>query len=257
MSKEKTSRKIQYKKNFLTDVIFRIDFPVILDIAENTPKGFQNKILNDFPVLEPIQQFGVKIERKGSNIDTFTADKTTWRFSSPDKNYLTELDAEFLAVVCKKYSNFTDFKNTVSKILKSFVQLYPKLELAINRLGLRYINQIQLEESDFFGWQSYLNKSLITNLDFFENKNDLRRAMQVYEIMLEDDVNMNLKCGIFNSSFPAPVNKKEFILDYDCYTKTQLSRDQVIDKLTKFNEIAGKYFERSINDSLRKVLNHG
>ena len=255
MTKKKTPEKIQYKKNFLTDVIFRVDFPIILDIAENTPKEFQNKIMNDFPTLEPIQQFGVRIEKKDLDINTFPANKTTWRFLSSNKNYLIELDSEFLAVVCKKYDNFTDFKKTVFKILKSFVHLYPKL--VINRLGLRYINQIQLEEADFFIWQSYLNKSLITNLDFFENKNDLRRAMQVYEITLEDEVNINFKCGIFNSSFPAPINKKEFTLDYDCYTRTQLPSDQVIDKLTKFNEIIGKYFERSITNKLREVLNNG
>lgn len=255
MTKKKTPEITQYKKNFLTDVIFRVDFPIVLDIVENTPKEFQNKIMNDFPILEPIQQFGVRIEKKDSDINTFTANKTTWRFLSPNKNHIVELDSEFLAVVYKNYDNFTNFKKTVSKIVKTFIQLYPKL--AINRLGLRYINQIQLEETDFFVWQDYINKSLITNLDFFENKNDLRRAMQVYEIKPEDEVNMNIQCGIFNSSFPAPVNKKEFALDYDCYTKTQLTSSQIIDNLTKFNEIIGKYFERSITDKLRGVLNDG
>jgi len=246
--------KVQYKKNFLTDVIFRIDFPIILDIAENTPKEFQNRILNDFPILEPIQQVGIGIEKRDSDINTFTANKTIWRFLSSKRDYIVELDSAFLAVVCKKYDNFTDFKKTVSKMLESFIQIYPNL--MINRLGLRYINQIQLEEDDFFIWEKYLNKSLITNLNFFEEKSNLRRAMQVYEIVPENEVSINFKCGIFNSSFPAPVNRKEFTLDYDCYTNTQLSSDQIVDKLANFNEIVGEYFEKSVTDKLREKLNN-
>lgn len=46
---EKPEKDIKYKRNFLSKVIFRIDFSPILKISEKAPTEFQNEIKNKFP----------------------------------------------------------------------------------------------------------------------------------------------------------------------------------------------------------------
>lgn len=244
-----------YTTNFLSHVIFRIDFSIILDLVDNLPREFQNKILNSYPILEPIQQFLVKIENNGSNINTIPKNKTTWRFKTNDDDHFVELDSEFLTIVSKKYTNFTSFKKNLSQILSVFLETYPNV--VIKRLGLRYINQIHLEDTDYFHWHNYINETLIKNIDFIEDKNTLRRLMQIYEIKPEEDTHLTLKCGIFNSSYPAQISKNEFTLDYDCYSQVEIFASEILNRLSKFNEIITIYFEKSITDAFRKKLNRG
>lgn len=243
-----------YQKNFLTDVIFRVDFSPILELETDTPKKFQSLISEKFPVLEPIKQMGFIFQSDGKETTTKNADKTIWRFKTTSGEMFIELDSMFLAVVFKKYDNFTQLKEIVDFCIQKLYESYPNI--AVNRLGLRYINQINLEEQDFFNWTNYLSEHLVGNLNFIEDKNLLRRYFNSFEIMPEDGIQLNFKYGIFNKTYPEAVTVKEFVLDYDCYTQSTLTKDELVPKLTILNNYATDYFEKSISDNLRQKLNN-
>lgn len=245
----------EYKRNFLTDVIFRIDYPLIANLVSTPPKEFQEKIFSKFPILEPTKQFGIKIENKGENITTTEESKTVWRFKNKAANLIVELDSKFLVILIKDYKNHTSFKGLVSEVLKAFFDIYP--DTIVNRVGLRYINQINLKEKDFYEWDKYIDKNLISILDFASNKKDIRRALQLFEIQIDPDTRLNMKAGIFNSTYPNELIKKEFLLDYDCYTTLRTEKDEVGEKLDSFNKIIAKYFENSITDNFRKEVLSG
>lgn len=240
----------KYKRNYLSDVIFKIDFPVILELTENPPRQFQNKIINDFPILEPIKQIDIEIKRQ----ETTQVLSTLWKFKNEDNSNLIELKINSLAVIQKKYTDYQDFKKLINIANKAIFDIYPITK--INRLGLRYINQINLEEPKFFEWEDYINNSLLGGLKFIKIKNKIRRIMQSIRITPEEDIILNLVSGIFNSTYPGKIVKKEFILDYDCFTKIQFDKETLEKKVDKFHKIIVKYFKKSITDKFRKKLNN-
>lgn len=246
--------RLEYHKNYLSDVIFKINFPLILDLVDNSPKQFQSEIIGDYPILEPIKQYGVKIEAKG---DVFKAEKdmrTLWRFKSKDGTRFIEFDSESIALVFKKYINYHEFKETVGKITEILYRIYPNI--IVNRLGLRYINLINLDGNDFYSWNRYINNDLIKTINFIEDKTQTRRLITQIEIKCDDDSTLNFKSGIFNTSYPNQVIKKEYILDYDCYMNVPLEKEVVLPKLDIIHSYVTSYFEKSIKPAFRTLLSH-
>ncbi|MBT4121877.1 TIGR04255 family protein [bacterium] len=240
-----------YTKNFLTDVIFKVDFPVILDLQDSPPKEFQNAIKEEYPILEPFQQFSFMMDKE-SEEPPQNLNRTIWKFMSKDKNRSIELSYQSLIIVFKDYQSYEDFREIIEKIMAIFNELYKNV--IVDRIGLRYINQIELEEEDIFNWGDYINDCLISNIDFLENKNQIKRTIDILELSLDDEVTLNFRWGIYNSLYPSEVSKKEFLLDFDCFTRVQIESDQVIGKLDIFNSIITGYFEKSIEDKFRELL---
>lgn len=240
-----------YKKNFLTDVLFKINFSILLSLNNETPEEFQKKIIEDFPVLEPIQGVDIKIDLRLQS-STSTPIPITWTFSNTDKSFLIELTSSSLAVINKKYKNIETFNAVVSKILNAFFSVYS--QVLITRVGLRYINQIKLDEKDFFEWKNYLNGSLISHLSFIEKPEVIRRSFNRFDLKIDDDTNLLFQYGIHNETFPEKITKKEFALDFDCYSQIQVEKEQVMAKLDEFHKIIKDFFEKSIEDGFRKKL---
>jgi len=243
-----------YSKNYLVDVICRIDFPLVLELIDVPPKEFQNSIISDFPILKPTQQFGVSIKKDEEGISTQEKSRIIWTFHDKEESYIVELFSEFLVINCKKYIDFADFEKKLKIVFDSFFKVYPNI--IINRLGLRYINQIEIEgEDDFFDWSAYINQKLVEGIDFVENKQNIRREFNNLVLDIKENVVLNFKYGIFNRYYPDEIVKKEFMLDYDCYTKNDIEIVQIYEQLSSFNQIITEYFEKSIKDGLRNKLN--
>jgi uncharacterized protein (TIGR04255 family) len=243
-----------YKKNFLTDVILRLDFPPIPNRGdEDPPTTFEQKIIANFPIKEPVKGFVLTMENKEGDFTAERKEETVWRYKANDGKSLVEFKHDFLTIASKDYKDYSSFKVIAEKILKSFFESYEVK--TINRMGLRYIDRIVLEEKDIFEWKEYLNADLLQGLNFFEDKKQVRRAMQVIESAPEPDTNLTFKYGIFNSWYPNELLQKEFFLDYDCYSFA-FPVEEVEKNLDKFNKVATDYFEKSITDKLRAILNH-
>lgn len=243
-----------YKKSFLSDVVFKINFPALLTLLDESPKKFQEAVIEDFPILEPLQQLEFKIENKLMDVASKKASRTIWKFKNKDNSESIELEYESLAIICKKYTDYSSFKTRVSKVLKIFFNLYP--QIVIKRLGVRYINQIKLQEREFFNWKKYLNNNLIMNLDFITKKEQIKRAINTFEISCDEDTTLIFRYGIFNETYPGRVTKKEFVLDYDCYTAVELESEQAVKKMDDFHKIIKTYFDKSIKSAFEAILNH-
>ncbi len=245
-----------YNKNFLTKVIFRMDYPLNLELERERPIELQKKIRENFPILEPLEQIGITFRRiPGVSDDTDQLAKTIWKFFSSDKKQEVEVDSNYLSVSFNdnSYKHYSDFKETVEHIVNSFCEIYPTT--IINRLGLRYINEIKVDDDNLFDWSDYINQDLIKNLDFYEDKEKIVRAMNSNVIKIDEASFMNFKYGIFNPGFPGEIVEKSFILDFDCYTKEELNQSDLFDKLDSYNLIMYEYFEKSIEQKTRDLLN--
>ncbi len=241
-----------YTKNFLEDVIVKIDYPPILSLLENAPSTFQEKIASTFPILEPIIQQGIIIDTQSNVPNAQKTTRTTWRFTSKDKTKTVEIDSEYLVIGVKKYTSYTEFKELVTSITAIFFELYP--EIVINRLGLRYVNKINIKDADLFNWENKIDSNLIAPLAFIENKEVIRRSVQAFVLAIDEDTNLTFRCGISNSVYPNKPVSKEYLLDYDCFTTIQFEKGEMLTKLDKYNQIITDYFEQSIEEELRETM---
>jgi len=150
-----------------------------------------------------------------------------------------------------KYEDFDTFKIIIEKILTPFLKHYNP---NIKRLGLRYVNEIKIKKGHPFEWKDLINPSLTANIDkFLDNKSELSRAMSQL-IINKGYYNITFSYGMFNSEYPSKISRKEFILDYDCYTFEIENNNEINKELDIFNNEINKLFEKSINDGLRKIL---
>lgn len=132
--------EIRYRKNFLTNVIFRLDFIPINEINKTEPGEFWEGIKSEFP------------HRETKNVTTritFFKDRQRiehesrfplYQFADSDNEKSINLTNSYLTIEFFKYQDFSSFKEVVEKT--NFFNFYTPS--SCTRLGLRYINQIVL-----------------------------------------------------------------------------------------------------------------
>jgi len=251
--------RIRYKTNFLENVIFRIDYSPILRMIKETPADFQTQIKGKFPrlreetIVELSRNFTKKSDAESQDYKE-TQIRPLWRFFSKAQTQKVELPCNNLVVEFYKYSHFEEFRDSVEYVCRSFSEIYQSVDL--KRLGLRYINHIVLEKGNPFDWKNLVNPSLTHFVDnFFDDKKDLAKALSRTTINKED-FGMNFLWGWHNTEFPSKIARREFILDYDCYTN-DVEEQNVVNLIEKFHDQIHSYFEESIGDDLRKIMKGG
>ena len=244
----------KYKNNYLKLVIFRIDFSPLLNLAKEilNPNLQKDFIAINFKDLteHKLVEFETKFER-GVKTDKFKS-ISLWKFIDNEKHHQVSICENYLIIENLKYLGYDNYKDIVMQIFNIFSKYY---EPNINRFGLRYINEINLETGNPFDWSDYINESLIFSLNnFFGSKqSDLCRYFGRYE-MNKDDFMLTMQYGIVNSIFPNKIAKKEFVLDYDCHTKDVENKDELYKKLDLFHNEINYFFEKSITNGLRKKM---
>ena len=249
-------QKTIYKRNFITNVIFRIDYPKILNLSEKKPPSkFQDTIIKRFPQIKVNRQSKIKTEIIKDSTFNINAESTvSWSFLNREKTIKTTIDSDNLIIECFRYKKFTEFFKTIKYILDNFMKLY-NVKI-INRLGLRYINQIKFDTGNPLDWDNLIAPSLFSvSKDFVKksDRNNISRSMHLLEINEEKNI-LIFQYGMHNSEYPNPISRKEYILDYDCISKEEIEKVEILNKVKIFNAIITNWFELSIMDGLRKEM---
>ena len=252
MTGEDTSERI-YKSNFLTNVIFRIDFPKILGLdKEKPPAEFQEKISDRFPISKEVEGKILDVLAAPDTI-SFKQERTVeWEFFNKEKTKRVHIASNFLYVEYHKFNNFGELQEDMRFIFELFLELYPVK--IVNSIGLRFINQINLESGDPMNWDNLIHPSLFSiTQDFTSDEDEVLRSMHLLDIK-ENEKKLRLQFGISNSEYPNPIARKEFILDYDCRINEELETSEVYRKGREFYGIIDKWFEKSIENGLREIM---
>lgn len=243
-----------YAKNFLTQVIARVDYQPILSLDTDKPSKFQDLVRDEYPRLAELQGVGIEIPKSGGRPVSVEKLPVVWKLEDKERINKVDLSSKYFSLVTTKYVRFSEFYERLTSVWKSFVESYkPSI---ITRIGLRYINEIKLEGNPF-EWKHLLNENLHSSLNIFpDSQGSIARSMHQLHLT-EDDYKVIFQFGIFNSGFPNTIAQKEFILDYDCISEDEHEPQDVLGKFSGFNEIVGKLFEQSISDGLREILKKG
>ncbi|WP_446786816.1 TIGR04255 family protein [Macellibacteroides fermentans] len=248
-----------YKKHYLTNVILRVDF---LTPIEQLTMAIDPKIkelcAKYFPIAEEklVEDQEIEIINDGNSQKTAINKKQRyeWIFWGKNREKQLTLTENCLIVDMREYLSFKDLKEQFFDILFLLVAIYP--EVKMNRIGLRYIDQIDLDgEKGNRGdwskfWKKYIDPKLLQSIQFANEENRIARQMNLIE-MNYDEFMLRFQYGIFNEDYPAPNKKYLFVLDTDVYSVGVYDCTEIETLLNEFHKKTIEWFERSIKDALR------
>jgi uncharacterized protein (TIGR04255 family) len=244
----------QYKKDFLKEVIVRIDIEIPIDnFKDEIPSKLSRLILKDFPISEPKKIIGRELRISGKKISEEEEKFMNWIYFGKNREKKLAIDPKFVFISYREYPSFKKLKEEFSKIVKTIFDL--ETDIQINRLGLRYINNIYLNEKDFTNWENYINDNLTSLLSFGDNNKKLSRSISMVEYNYEN-IKFRFQSGMFNPDYPAKIKKKLFLLDYDAYHQGLVEDISELKRLLEdSHSLVKKYFENSIKQGLRSLMN--
>ena len=256
------TKGIRYKNNYLTEVIFRVNFSNILKLSgsnKDAAEEFRKAIFDEFPNVQFRFNNNVNVTidvKSGKSQSLMEEGDLTWIFSNESNKKEVELNAKFLVLHYKKevYLGFNEFLKDVTKILESLRYYLP---YKLNFMGLRYINQINEDLITENNIKEYINPSLTDNVIFELGEGEKFSQIVSRLDLIKDYYNLTFQYGFFNPRFPDPTFKKDFILDYDCkITNMELvkTENDVLSELKKMNKFIYEKFEYSTTDKLRELM---
>jgi uncharacterized protein (TIGR04255 family) len=243
---------MKYKNDFLDKVIVRIDFDALLPIASSGPaKEIYTPVKERFPITEERKIQGKELILGPGVTKERTVESKEWRYFGKEREKNLTISASSMFIEYNKYEYYETLQDDFLSVLNALYIAYPKLQ--VKRLGLRYIDNITIDNEDPFEWGKYLKPELTAIIALADNKNMLSRIFHVLEFNYGEDF-LRFQFGMFNQDFPAPIKKKSFTLDYDMYTSRLLDKADIEQALNRFHEKVNSCFEEVITDELRKKM---
>lgn len=242
-----------YKNPFLKEVIFKADFPTLLQSVE---KGLSakvsNYILKNFPLSEPQKAHAQEFQFSGgSNFQAKSQEIMQWIFHSEKRDKSLAITPNAFSYTNRSYKTYEYLLEDVNRPLEAFFNDHK--DLAASRLGLRYVNVIDIKDENPLEWKSYLNEDMLGIIDFNQDKDHLTRMFHILEYNF-DGLLVKFQFGIANPDYPAPVRKKEFVLDIDAYSHGAFEYKDIADFMEQAHKKIQSIFETSITDNTRKLM---
>jgi len=244
---------ICYTKNFLTEVIIRVDFQSpIEDLKTSIPINLSSTVKTIFPIPEPRKTVLKEIKISEDSNSFTNIEKLEYHFHSKDRTKTLVITPECIFIKYVKYENYEiireDFNTIIQALLVEFEVAQP------SRLGMRYINNIKFPEENPLDWNNYLNAKFLPLFDLTNDKSSLSRIFHNLEFNF-DDFLVKFQFGMHNPDYPAKIIAKHFVLDLDVYKQALIEKTEILSSLDNFHKKIQEYFELSITENLRRFMN--
>lgn len=246
-------------------VTFQIRFPPLPDLDDlRPPRELVAALQERYPILgsPPVMQLelgpGQAQQRaRGS------------RLMNRERTKSITLTGDWIAAETSEYERYERFAEEIDWVLERVHAATPLP--AVTRLGLRYIDEIQVEGvSDLADWKAWINPDLVVGgvVDGYETKDYLA------QILLELDEQRRLTVRYGRVSLPtvdpngplriagSPTDPY-FLLDIDSFWETtsdafeEFDADVVRTECLRLHEPIRDIFERAITIELRKRFREG
>ena len=248
--------KINYENSFLTEVIARVDYltPVV-QLARKLPSRVGNKVAERFPIAEP--QIAISQQLQISPEDVQLTQEPTgakeWKFFGVDRSKFLSIRTDALIVKYTTYTNYETLRDEFLSAVNEFFEVFEGVQG--RRLGLRYINNIRVDEgAGVFDWSDYIHENLLCAFNFPQSQEAISRVFNSIESN-HGEFNSTFRYGMHNPDHPARIRKKIFVLDIDAYSQAPQSAADIARNLDIFHSEIQRVFEKSITDALRSLMN--
>ena len=242
---------MKYTKNSLNEVIFHLKFSPLSKIYSNKKEAvseFQKHVKKEFPEIsfEKKKKIKYNIDNSGK-LEEFESneDYLTWIFRNNKKEIQLNGKEIILIHDGEIYSSFESYMKDVDLIIKGLEKY--GLE-SVNSIGLRYINQIKIDDETKIN--QYFNPNLHLSTEEFK-KEEFVESITKTDLVI-DEYDLIFKYGRFNPDYPNRTSKKDVILDYDCILDYDEELEYVPVNLAKMHNIIQKRFENDITQDFQK-----
>jgi len=244
-----------YKKNFLKEVVARVDFLNPLPGIETAlPRAVSEVALRVFAIAEPREAVQREVQIGPQGVTQTESRFTEWHFHGKDRTKTLTLGRQVALVQYKKYETYELVKGEFIQVLDALSGHFEGIQPS--RVGLRYVNSIELNEPNPLDWSAYIGPRLLSLFSFPQeaDRTALSRVFHNLELSF-DAFNLRYRLGMHNPDYPARIRQKVFVLDLDAYTQSFVEVKEIGRLLDSFHAAIQRYFEESITEGLRGVMN--
>lgn len=246
--------EICYRKNFLKQVIAKLDFAQPLsDLNHQSLVAVIAEIKKRFPISEQATAFQQGIEITGEEVKSSKTEFPEWNFHGINRDKSLKINQHFLQILLTKYTSETDFRedliNPISQIIGS------RTDVLISRTGVRFVNVFDFEIDTFQRVKEYFSESISSHIASISNPQECVRSFLVNEYLL-GETKIRMQTGLFNPDYPAVIKRRHFVIDIDAYIDFPHQIQDVGGYFRDFHSKLQTMFEASITQKLRdEVLN--
>lgn len=243
-----------YEKNTLATVIFRVDFINPIKIEDDT---LHKACLAIYPV---VQSQVVKEQTVTTNFNekgemNVTRDVNSYQNKKYSNRQLTRyitVSPKFVLSEVKDYTSYTEISATFSAIFEAIRSANP--DAVISRIGMRYVNQIDLSSYKPSARKNYVKSGLFESVyDGVIADSAQARTQHLAEIVV-DDFRIRCVTGLFNPDYPAVIKRNVVTMDFDAFIQGNVNSSEVTGYLDKFHGAIQQLFEASILAKQREQM---
>ncbi|MCG7898944.1 MAG: TIGR04255 family protein [Candidatus Thiodiazotropha weberae] len=235
-----TQQSVRYDINFIQTAVCELKFPVLLELEEKLPLQFQQALRKDFPIFNKSQTVSIN---PGGSTDL----PLSYAFKTRDLKWVIALKPDSLVIETGHYTEFADFLGKIEHIL-SLIGSMLDTDF-FTRVGLRYINVIDLEDGQVDEW---VNPKLIAPILNGELGTLSKYISEIHGSFT--DGKYIFRHGL--DSDQQDKTKIKYVLDFDYYSEG-VDYTQTIELLTKFNVQNFSFFKWALGKKAEKALGLG
>ena len=248
------SERVIYVHNPLESVICQLRFPAILKISSGPPADFQENLRRYYPLFREVPPVDIPTGFPSELVSIIgnllpNQGSKTYEFSTQDGNWQVTLTQESLALSCKKYVHWEEFRELLMSALDLLLKIYePSF---FTRIGLRYRNIVTRNDLGLKDapWGDLLSHDLAA--EFHSRITDsIETAGHQLVLRLQGDAaKVTLQHGLGNKTAEAC-----YIIDSDFYVNEKIGAQDATRILDYFNREAGRLFRWCIADKLHNAM---
>lgn len=244
---------ICYKKNYLAEVVARIDFaqPANSLSTPALPKSIRDVITKRYAIFESSKGMRQGIEISDTGVKTQNEEFHQWTFSGSEREKTIIINKDSITVSLKKYVDWKEFKLDVFEPIQSIVACESQAYIA--RTGLRFVNIFDDLLQNKGQVSNYFSKMLASPIAYLDIGEHCSRSFLVTEY-LHNEVKLRMQTGMYNPDYPAKIKKLDFIVDLDAYVDTPHAFSEVDSFLDDLHQKIQNHFESSITQELKNLL---
>jgi uncharacterized protein (TIGR04255 family) len=260
--------RVLYEINPLDEVVCQLKFSPVLRIDTEPPAVFQEAIRERFPLYRA--ESSVKLSVKFSPTWTASAAPDLGPglfgagqkhvFETADKTWLVSLTREVLALTCRRYDRWENFRSRLVPPLEALAAVYrPSF---FGHVCLRYRNVIRkwrLEVPPDIPWSELIEPWICGPYGRAEVVADVESVQTRTVIRLPDAAGrLDASYGLaVEQVAEQPGKRSVFLIDAHLYKDGQTETADVIPSLNALNRQAGLFFRWCITDRLHGALRPG
>jgi uncharacterized protein (TIGR04255 family) len=247
-----------YEKNPIEEVICQLRFPTILKIDAEPPAAFQESVRAAYPFYVHRPPLNLPTGLPAELASTIAA-QLPWgtgasahEFTSKDEKWILALTRDFLALTCRQYDRWENFKDHLCESLHALTNLYAPA--FFTRIGLRYRDLIRRSSSDLQNvtWSELLQDRIAGVLSSPQVSDDVERSAQQFQIRLPEDRGRLL--ANHGTVFDDSTKELCYVIDADFFQDKQTEPPDALECLDFLHHDARLFFRWCIKDRLHVAM---